>query len=494
MQNLTQPTLLLKPFAQSGDKNTLPDVNPDTDNPQLADLTNGFPQITSLSPDDGGLPPERKDFNGLGYLTTSYDFFYQAGGTFTYSPTIASAIGGYPLGARLWYTNPIGVSMIVRSTIENNTNNFLTDSSVIGMAGEGKPWERENFLGYTAPYKLLQHSWFDYELDDMSWLNADTFSWQDGTVYSEVYSHLVSDIDDVTPTTELVGSYTITYYQAEDGHKIVMADQETTVQAIYGESGAAWYYILDTTNSRFKLPRVNPAREELIQIIRAKGNGITVGVVDGDGNNFGMLGGDTGHTIKTRADAYGVAVGDGGGTSTATASGGLGITADSTKSGIVSDMADSTSVYKGKKYLYFYVGQYSQSATEQTAGLNTSLFNGKIDIDGENATLQTAVGFNHAGIRTVIETYKSGTYWYRVWSDGWIEQGGAKVMEPRFNTINLLKEFSDTDYTVCIAGYGTEVTSGTGQLIRNKTTTTFDFWDNATGYTGGQSSWYCCGF
>lgn len=124
MQTLTQPTLLLKPFAESGDKNTLPDVNTDLSNPQNADLTNGFPQITSMSPSDGGLPPQRKDFNGLGYLTTTYDFFYQAGGTFTFDPTISTAIGGYPLGARLWYTNSNGVTMILRSTVANNTDNF----------------------------------------------------------------------------------------------------------------------------------------------------------------------------------------------------------------------------------------------------------------------------------------------------------------------------------------------------------------------------------
>lgn len=132
MQTLTQPTLLLKPFAQSGDKNTIPETNTDTSNPQLADLTNGFPQITSESPDDGGLPPERKDFNGLGYLTTLYDYFYQCGGTFTYNATIASAIGGYPLGARLWYTNSNGVTMILRSTVGNNSYDFTQDESYIG--------------------------------------------------------------------------------------------------------------------------------------------------------------------------------------------------------------------------------------------------------------------------------------------------------------------------------------------------------------------------
>ena len=44
-----------------------------------------------------------------------------------------------------------------------------------------------------------------------------------------------------------------------------MPDQETAVAAIYAESGVAWYYILDTTNTRFKLPRENPAREVLGQ-------------------------------------------------------------------------------------------------------------------------------------------------------------------------------------------------------------------------------------
>lgn len=134
MQTLTQPTLLLKPFAEEGDKNTIPVTNTDATNPQLADLTNGFPEITSLDPDDGGIPAERKDFNALGYLTTLYDYFYQAGGTFTWNDTIANAIGGYPLGARLWYTDTNGVTLILRSTKGNNLDNFTQNQSYIGTS------------------------------------------------------------------------------------------------------------------------------------------------------------------------------------------------------------------------------------------------------------------------------------------------------------------------------------------------------------------------
>lgn len=139
MQTLTQPTLLQKPFAEEGDKNTIPVVNTDSEQPQLADLTNGFPEITGIDPDDGGIPAERKDFNALGYLTTLYDFFYQAGGTFTFNPTVSTAIGGYPLGARLWYVNGAGQTMILRSTVANNTDNF-NDGNETGI---GTTWIKD---------------------------------------------------------------------------------------------------------------------------------------------------------------------------------------------------------------------------------------------------------------------------------------------------------------------------------------------------------------
>ena len=237
-------------------------------------------------------------------------------------------------------------------------------------------------LQQKSSFKLFHHDWFDYQLNDQSWLRADTFSWQSGTTYSNAYQHLVADYNGGTSQTETVGSYTITYYQATDGHKIVLANQETTVANIYNESGVAWYYILDTANQRFKLPRENPAREELLQVIRAKGNGKSLGLTNGTddiipttyGSGLGYFSKGTQLNIGDTVTAV-----------NPTALKAYGVDTNSTKSGIISSMTDSTSVYKGKKYLYFYIGQFSQSATEQTAGLNSSLFNGKADIDLSNA-------------------------------------------------------------------------------------------------------------
>lgn len=254
------------------------------------------------------------------------------------------------------------------------TLNQSTDETIELDAGGG---------GSVNTFDLFDHKWSDYLLSDQSWLRADTFSWQDGTVYSDAYNHLVADYNGGTSTTETVGSYTITYVLAADGHKITT--DEATVANIYAESGVAWYYILDTVNTRFKLPRENPAREELIQVVRAKGSGIALGLTDGS-QNAGLLQNNYSfrHNVSAVA-AYGASIGTTNNNEPFSASGkSIGITQDSTKSGIISSMTDSTSVYKGKQYLYFYVGQFSQSATEQTAGLNSELFNGKVDLNLNN--------------------------------------------------------------------------------------------------------------
>lgn len=64
---------------------------------------------------------------------------------------------------------------------------------------------------------------------------------------------------------------------------------------------------------------------------------------------------------------------------------------------------------------------------------------------GDNTQLLNAVK-SFIG-RTVIETYSNGTSWYRVYSDGWCEQGG-EVSNSGTDTrqITFLKAFTDTNY------------------------------------------------
>lgn len=335
--------------------------------------------------------------------------------------------------------------------------------------------------GSSGGWSLLEHKWTEALLDDESWLLANNFSWHNKSAYEDAYNQLVDDIDGITPTTETVGSYTVTYYPTTSGRKIVLADQETAVSNIYTESGVAWYYILDTANQRFKLPRENPAREELIQVIRAKGNGMTLGLTSG-ALNFGLYEYGEGQ-LQTSTIYWDTSVG------TETAPGKsnyanrvFGITTDSAKSGIISSMTDSDSVYKGKKYLYFYVGQYSQTATEQTAGLNTELFNGKADRDLNNVS---------DGIDFVVESKyptSEDPTWYKLYRSGWIEQGGLKTASGTSGsvTISLLKEMANTNYNILITTQQESSVGNGGGSVKRATlsVSSFDYGWASMGLTG----------
>lgn len=110
-----------------------------------------------------------------------------------------------------------------------------------------------------AALPLLSYNWYDHKLYDASFLRADTFSWHEGDIYKAVYEHLVAEWKDTTVSsnwlTEVVEDVTIIYQLAEDGHKICAPDQEDKVRELYEKHGVAWYYILDTENKKFKLPR-----------------------------------------------------------------------------------------------------------------------------------------------------------------------------------------------------------------------------------------------
>lgn len=100
-------------------------------------MDNGFlpissePLPTAEEPDNPGIAPARKNFNGLFYLSTDQRVFLQNGGYITYDDNVATAIGGYPQGAILNYYSD-GVFAQVRSLVDNNQYNFVSNPSYIG--------------------------------------------------------------------------------------------------------------------------------------------------------------------------------------------------------------------------------------------------------------------------------------------------------------------------------------------------------------------------
>lgn len=48
----------------------------------------------------------------------------------------------------------------------------------------------------------------------------------------------------------------------------------------------------------------------------------------------------------------------------------------------------------------------------------------------------------------LIEEYENNRFWYRIYSDNWVEQGGISHTSPAWPAINLLIPMKDTNYTV----------------------------------------------
>lgn len=257
--------------------------------------------------------------------------------------------------------------------------------------------------------------------------------------------------------TETIAGTTISYYEAADGHKLVLPDQESNVMAIYNATGVAWYYIIDTTNQRFKLPRT---KFGFTGIRSGVGNYVAPGLpnitayTNSAGNSaFGTS--QSGAFYRQDTNRYGI------GTHNPTEN-------ENFTQNLYFDASRSSSIYGNsttvqppatQMYLYFYVGNFTQTALENTAGLNTELFNGKADV---STVAHVVTEFQEP---TAVNNYT----WYRKYADGWVEQGGIDSGSTYGSTtrqVNLPVAMADSNYCIQLtkididtAGVAPQVTS-----------------------------------
>lgn len=120
--------------------------------------------------------------------------------------------------------------------------------------------------------------------------------------------------------------------------------------------------------------------------------------------------------------------------------------------------------------------------------------------DATSTNAQSGVAIAGAGfvessdleeVQCVVETYVNGTSWYRVYSDGWCEQGGRVTptgSAATTSTIVYLKPFLNTDYFI-VANYCASSSNQYGQCY-NLTTTQC----TTKSYGGNSNIWYACGY
>lgn len=350
-------------------------------------------------------------------------------------------------------------------------------------------------------FALFTPKFFDYILNNPSWLRADTFSWHSGELYKSAYEHLVVDltesvklyawetsdgdilytktsspaVDDefyysnggyakayitavdtssgtltwenersrtgtatrkadldtsyninISSSTETVGSTEITFYRSADGHKIVLADQESKVSDIYNATGVAWYYILDTTNKLFKLPRTKYSFTGLRDFV---GNFVEAGLPNITGEQTALAWGTSSGVGKAGTGVFSKTTSTGGaGANTGDAYNSAKVVFDASSSNDIYGKSNTVQPNSTQMYLYFYVGN---------TGVNQDVLGNNVDY--------------------VIERYddEQGN-WYEVWKSGRVRQGGYySVSGEQFaqQTVNLYKVMKNTFYKVMLTAY-----------------------------------------
>jgi len=291
---------------------------------------------------------------------------------------------------------------------------------------------------------LLSFAWADHILNDPSWLRADTFSWQSGDVYEAVYQHLVDDAEGLSGQSETIAGITVWFVVAADGHKICPATEESNVAAIYNATGVAWYYIIDTANTRFKLPRtkfgVTGLRDTVGKYVEAGLPNITGTFGNSWATTFGIFEHTSGVFGQAQKPGYLPSGMGQGASSTNPAS-----KVDFNASRSSSIYGNSTTVQPKatQMYLYFYVGNFTQTALENTAGVTTEVLNSKADTNFANTDMIDYV------VAKQNPSSSNNYTWYRKYKSGWVEQGGLTRNDVYTYTLPIA--MANTNYCV----YGT---------------------------------------
>ena len=258
---------------------------------------------------------------------------------------------------------------------------------------------------YGVNTPLLHPIWSDRILNDVSWLRADTYSWQSGDLYIAAYEHLLDDWNNGTLVTETVGNKTFSVKVAKDGHRMFSTNGHDLAQELYDTYGVSWYYIIDIENKRFKLPRtkfgftgvrtsvggyVAPGVPNITGVVSTiKQMNASYNLVEATGafSSGGQGGGNTGAcrtTDGTSTDYYAK------------------VNFNASRSSSVYGQSDTVQPAGTQMYLYFFVGHYDQNQYKLDTGRITELVN-DFDIVATSQTISDTKNEAIADVRAEKE-------------------------------------------------------------------------------------------
>lgn len=262
---------------------------------------------------------------------------------------------------------------------------------------------------------LFTAQYFDFTPNNPSWLKAGTQQ-NSGGIYATAYNTLVNCLTD-------------------NIYNIKVVDTANMTSGVdYSE-----YWKVDQTNMTFITPTSISNKALTGAVV---GNGMSIGLTNGS-VNFSMLSYPSNAYLHP-SNAYGQPVGSDstGATTGINNNKSIGITTDPTKSGMIAEESTTSQ-------LYFKVANAVQNLELLDVGEVLEDVANKI-------SRQDCPAY-------IVETYQNGASWYRVWSDGWCEQGGQSTASTVVRTVNFVKPFVDANYYASATKYGNY--RGTGAVV-----------------------------
>ena len=306
--------------------------------------------------------------------------------------------------------------------------------------------------------------------------------------YPDFYAKVIAEYQDPNNTTETVSGVTITVNA--NGHKFYDIADKADIDSLFTARGEAWFYGIDTTNERIFLPRSTRIKF---------GDTSTVGEYQEAG--LPNITATWGSCFEYGSDGY---KSIGAVTSTEESSyymeipnvaGGGRVLRDFDASRSSSVYGNSNTVeYSSTKLIpYMVVGNVSD-----WSGMTDVVNHGMTILEQVNQGIQSRVLLDgsNAQFPCITETYVNGTSWYRVYSDGWCEQGGTS----NSSAVSFLKNYIDTNYNTSVSWLNMVSGSGQSLCVLNKTVSSISVqvkWatDNiVTTFTNGTFNWQACGY
>lgn len=478
--------------CSTGDKSDIPLLT-DANNQGGISYDKGYGAITSEDKLLGGIPPDRDTLNEYFYLTSNNLFEFQNGNFPTFNANALQYMtnSGYPLNAILWCE---AEERFVKSTVAANTDNFITTPTVIGTSwvflNDDEVSDLSTGLtltntstsisvavGFTKSATSGRILKVSSTLTN-TWANIQSNSSLTPSANSKYNLYLAYN-----PTTQtyliLASSYSVFVPSLPSGYVdyallgYMSTDNNIAVNNVYPDTDINDWYLNGGANrdklTRFCANSGNLDSNGNADLMSVSGSTITWKI--DDGTNYKPL-------VCTPANEL------------------ISFTLTSVNNFDASTLADGSYTLCINRYGTVSVmgGIYTQPTAPTTPSvndiwvntsvepLNTYYYTGswvafndvpiaEITVASGSITASRSLRFNNGYKKTVVETYSNGDNWYRVYSDGWCEQGGTVSGDTTLK-VTLLKTMASTYYFVSItpnpAGW-----DPTETCIWGRTTTSF---------------------